>query len=84
MGQRQFPQLVWGGYEVDSGQVVQRHRQRLAACGRYGLAYSTAGPTQAANVFIQQPAGATVAGPGVGTIITSLTLGSASGGTAWT
>jgi autotransporter-associated beta strand protein len=74
-----YPQPLWGGVEVDGGTVMATGTA-LQLVGATALAYSTAGPTAAANVFIQQPLGATVTGPASPTPIASLTLGSATGG----
>jgi autotransporter-associated beta strand protein len=73
----------WSGIQATGGAITETDNGGagyLAVSGVTSLNYATNGLTPQANVSIQATAGATVAGPSAATTVTSLTLGSASGG----
>ena len=72
----------WSGFQASGGTVVATGTTTAGSLQLQGatvLACSATGPTPFSSVFIQVPAGATVAGPASATTVASLALGSTSG-----
>ena len=73
----------WNGLNLSGGLVRATYVSGSSGPGSlyaYNMGSGTAGPMAASNVFIQSPAGTTIAGPTAAASVLSLTLGSDSGG----